>query len=77
MAVYILIVRATVKAIKVIGDCLISMVFLKFISGFCSEFRIYLSLRGATEWLCAQRELDLSVTIQKRWKRKNESYKRP
>lgn len=53
MVVYILSVRAIVKPIKVIGDCLISMMFLKFVSGLYNESSTHLSLRGATEWLCA------------------------
>ena len=53
MAVYILSIRAIVKPIKVIGDCLISKMFLKFVSGLCSESSTRLSLRGAAEWPCA------------------------
>lgn len=62
MAVYVLSVRAIVKPIKVIGDCLISMMFLKSVSGLCSKFSAGLSLRGAARvamWIWI-RELDLS-----------------
>ena len=44
MSICILCVRAIVKPIKVISDCLISVMLLKFVSGLCSKFSTCLPL---------------------------------
>lgn len=69
MAVYVL----SVKPMKMIGDCLIPMMFLKSVSSLSSKFSAGLSLRGATEWPCGfgWGSWISAVTCQKRWELQN------